>query len=224
MIGTAAIASGPDHSVTASERELLSAVISYAESPFSSMTGLISMDRGLTYPDVDDGSWPTPFAQAGSDSNVLVPGSSGPRYEAMDPPVRSRLIGYHWMKAPDLLARSTIITRAVNCLPKTLAALGDLQRQDPTRFQAFMGTAIPSVQMGGRWMELRDRATFASHSYRSPLPCSRTEKIGSSTDIPSQQRNRQPLTPMSAFCTQCGTSRPGGRFCGTCGTRLGALS
>jgi hypothetical protein len=219
VTATATLTAGPGDPVTPSERELVAAVMDYAENPFPSMAGMIRMGRSLTYTDVDEAHWPQPFAQAALDWNVFVAAASGPRYEAMDPPVRSLLVGYHWMPIPDPTARATVITQAVNALPTVLAALGDLQRQDPATFRRYMGESIPSVQMGTRWPELKGGSTTTLGSGGAPTLSSTGSKIGASPGSGLGASTVPAPTPAAKFCSQCGGPRQGGaRFCGDCGS------
>lgn len=223
VTATATLTAGPGDPATTSERELVAAVMDYAENPLPSMAGIIRMGRSLTYTDVDEAYWPQPFAQAALDWNVVVAAASGLRYEAMDPPIRSLLIGYYWMAIPDPAARATVITQAVNALPTALAAIGDLQRQDPAAFRRYMGDSIPSVQMGTRWTELAGGPPATLTSGDSPTLSSTGSKIGASSGSGLGPSKNLTPTPGAKFCVQCGSPRPGGaRFCGNCGSAFDA--
>ena len=219
-VATATLMPGVALPSTLKERELLSAVMDYAENPFPSMAGIVRMGRGLTYPDVSEEHWPSPFAQIALDWNVLVPGPSGLRYEPMDPPVRALLVGYHWAWIPDPAALATVITNAVNALPTVLAALGDLQQQDAAAFSRYMGASVPSVQMGARWTELRGSAAGGAPAAGAPFLSSSGNKIGRSATLSSggPAETPAPTAIGGRFCSNCGTPRtPKDRFCGMCG-------
>lgn len=219
VTATATVSPGPGLPATPGERDLVAAVMDYSENPFPSMAGLLRMGRSLTYTDVDEADLPQPFAQAALDWNVLVADASGRRYEPMDPPVRSLLIGYHWMWIRDPTARTTVITQAVNALPTALSALGDLQRQDPEAWRAVMGSSIPSVQMGTRWMELTGGSAGPAGPTVGASLSSTGSKIGATTG-PTIGQGPAPASPSGAkFCIQCGSARAvGARFCSNCGT------
>lgn len=227
----AAVRANDGQAATDSERGLLGAVFEFAETPFPSMSGMIRLGRGLAYPDVPEEYWPTPFVQAAADWHVLVPGAGGLRTEPFDPPVRTLVVGYHWGWIPDEAARATVITHAVDHLPTVLVAVRDLYVQDPSRFTTFMGTSIPSLQLGARLAELRATRDSVPRPLQSASPTASTlsssgNKIGQPTSSISDSDLTTAKTspsPVARYCGQCGTARSGGaRFCGQCGAPFAA--
>lgn len=223
-----AVRANDDQVATDGERDLLAALLEFAETPFPSMSGIIRLGRGLAYPDVPEEFWPTPFVQAVADWNVLVPEIGGLRYEPVDPPVRTLVIGYHWGWIPDESARATVITRAVDHLPTVLVATRDLCVQDPDRFRGFMGASIPSLQLAIRLSELQSPrsslpGTDAPSVPPQPATLSSTgTKIGKpATSAPTfgAFQGLQTRSPRAKFCGECGSARAdGARFCGECGS------
>lgn len=223
-VAAATVTAGSSHLVTDAERGLLAAIFDFAETPFPSMSGLITLGRGLAYPDVDERDWPQPFAQAAMDWNVIVSRPGGLRVEPVDPPVRTLLVGYHWHDITNPEARTTVITRAVDHLPKVLRALSDLQEQDPAAFTTAMGNAIPTLQLGHRLNELRPQVESGSSGSlaaggASGLASTGSKIGGASTTPPSGAPATTAPVSEARFCGQCGTPRStGAKFCGQCGT------
>ena len=235
-VAAATVSAHGTHPLTTSEQDLLAAIFEFAETPFPSMSGLITLGRGLAYPDVDEHDWPQPFAHAAMDWNVIVPKPQGLRVEPVDPPVRTLLVGYHWHDITNPEARTTVITRAVDHLPKVLRALSDLQEQDPAAFTTAMGACIPELQLGTRLGELRTRPGSPSTPPSTSAPTgtglgsgtilrSSGSKIGGVPTEPAHDpvTSSGPTPPTveggARFCGQCGTARStGAKFCGQCGT------